>query len=228
MFQRIDIHAVVNAAHHAAHLMGRVLDEISAARFKRLRVHPHDAGAEPARHMRRVSAGTIMSPRLISISSARQMVTDCGAWPKPDRRRKSRCVQYANGAARAAPAPDRPAKYARSHLPRVAAEIEIRPQHVLHRENAPATLRAGYRPATSSRYSSSAGPWYQGVRALFVDHVIAVARADGNEQRSRRADSLHEPGELDADRVVDGFVESNEVHLVDRHHEMLDARAGWQ
>ncbi len=54
--------------------------------------------------------------------------------------------------------------------------------------------------------------------------VIAVARADGNEQRIGRADPLQEAGELIANRVVNGLVEAHQIHLVDGDHEMPDAQ----
>ena len=186
MRQRVHVQPVMDAADHAAHLMRGVLDEIAAAGFERLRVHPHDARTETPGHMRRGERGH---------DHVAAADIDLVFETNRDRLRRVRRCQIAIVSddaldARMAPRRQRQhqvalAEHARSQLPRIAAEIQIGPQHILHRENARASSSRPLSAGTSSRYSSSAGPVVPGAARALLDHVIAIARADRNEQRRR-------------------------------------------
>src|SRR5579863_2490935 len=52
MRESVYIETVMNAANDAAHLMGGVFDEIAAAGFERLRIHPYDARTKASGHAR--------------------------------------------------------------------------------------------------------------------------------------------------------------------------------
>ena len=150
------------------HGLGGVLEQVRAVGLQRRLVHPDDRGVEAARGVRHGSTGgTSMSPRLTSISSSRQTVTDMGA--KASSRSPSQVtIDFTRaGAARGqdhdgvAAADD-----AGGDLAGEAAEIEVGADHVLHREAQVARDCGRCARGTVSRCSSSAGPSYQGVRAL--------------------------------------------------------------
>ena len=108
-------------------------------------------------------------------------------------------------------------------LPRIAAEIQIRPQHVLHGET-----RGQFGEAFDDRHGFEEIQQRRthvprSLRALF-DHVIAITRADGNKQRIRCSDVRQKAGEFRDNGIVDSLVEAHQIHLVDRHNEMLDAQ----
>ena len=81
------------------------------------------------------------------------------------------------------------------------------------------------RPLTStvSRWASSDGPSYQGVRLLERATVVAVARRDRHRQQRAQAQGRGErlEGALDLPEAALG--EIDQVHLVDRQHDIADA-----
>ena len=84
-----------------------------------------------------------------------------------------------------------------------------------------ATCEVGSAPSSAV---SSVVPEYQGMRVLGDGDVVAVARADrdrGHRERSQLAEQRVEVGD---DLVEHRLVEADQVHLVDRQHDLADAQ----
>ncbi len=130
-------------------------------------------------------AGTIISPRLISISSSRQIVTDCGAYAAG--RSPSKVTMREMPWSDAAPAGEHKIAFAErtgSQLSGITPEIQIGPQHILHREACGQCLASNIGPDFTRDVQVTPGHERKGAGAL-LDHVIAIERADRNKERIR-------------------------------------------
>ena len=78
--------------------------------------------------------------------------------------------------------------------------------------------------STVSRCSSSGGPAYQASRSDALDHVVAVQRAQRQRRHRAEPDLRGEAVEVGHDAVEDLLRPVDEVHLVDRQHDVTDTQ----
>ena len=77
--------------------------------------------------------------------------------------------------------------------------------------------------STVSRYSSSVGPSYQGVLSLGDDDVVARQRRHRDALHVGQLDPLRDVRVLALDLPEALLGELDEVHLVDREHDVAEA-----
>ena len=103
--------------------------------------------------------------------------------------------------------------------------VAIRPNHRLHREARVHVVEIAADVDRLQRVEERAAAVPRHVRRS-IDHVVAVQRGDRNEADVRDLEARGEVLVLADDLVEAVLGPIDEVHLVDRDHQMLDAQEG--
>ena len=224
MLERIDVHLVFRLLHRRRHRLRAELQPVGAAGKQFLLGHPHHRRLELIGGLRRMSAAEITSPRLQSTSSVKRERDGLpamarGTSPPKVTMRATREV-LPEGSTRTAspgrtwPLQIMPMKPRKSWFGRFT--------HCTGMRNA-RRWAAAASTSTVSRCSRSVGPAYQGVSLGLLDDVVALQPGDRNRQKSLDADTVRERAVIGNDRLVGLAVVADQIHLVDREHEIRNA-----
>ena len=222
--ERVDVHAVAERAHGAGRQLARLLEEILFPRHERLLAHPDDRGLELVIDLRHVAgphehvaaAGIdlvfererhrLRGKRLLELAVEGHDALHAALLPRGERQN---LVPPADDARR-----DRAGK---------PAEIQVRPQHELHRIPEVFHVAVGADvDGLQERHQRRAGvPLHVGAVG---DDVVPLQGRDRHEVDVGQLESRREVHIVGLDLLEHRLVVVDDVHLVDGHDDVLDAK----
>ena len=223
VIEAVDVDAVLRLRDRRADRAGTDLHQVRPARQHGVLVHPHDVRLELVGHL----GGVVGGAQQVAAADV-DLVGERDRHRLPGDRLVEVAVHRHDPIDRARRAgrqhPDRVTRADRAadDAAREPAEVEVRAVHPLHRH--PEALLGevvvdGHR-LEEPEQGGAVVP--RGVRRR-LDDVVAAQRGQRDERHVAQPDALGELAVLVLDRTEHVVREVDQVHLVDRHHDPLDA-----
>ncbi len=223
LVELVDLDAVADGLHLTATLLGGQLDVVDPTWLQGRLPHPDDMGQQVLGHLRTVGGihQQVAAADIDLVGEGdgdglpRQGVLqipvegdDAGHRALLARRQHSKPVAHPQDAG--------------GERPREATKIEVGAVHILHRQAHRMALQLALH-FRRLQQGKQGFPLIPGQLVALVDHVVTVQRRDRHDMDGVDAELLGELAVIGTDALEHLLTELHQIHLVDRHHELLDA-----
>ncbi len=223
LVELVDLDAVADSLHLTATLLGGQLDVVDPARLQGLLPHPDDMGQQVLGHLRTVG-GIHQQVAAADVDFIREGdrdgLTRQGvlqiAVEGDDAGHRALFAGRQHSEAVADP------QNAGGQSAREAAKIEVGAVHVLHWQAHRVALQLALHLGRLQQGEQGLA-LIPGQLVALVDHVVTVQRRDRHDMDGIDAELLGELAVVGTDALEHLLTELHQIHLVDRHHELLDA-----